>query len=196
MIWIGLTGGIATGKSTVTHFLRQQGFNVADADFFAKKALEPQSPLLETVLQHFGPKVLNQQGQMDRVLLGQIIFSNSAEKLWLENLIHPYVQNEIQKLKQSWTAQGCKFAFYDVPLLFEKNLDSQFDKILAIICPRSEQIQRLQKRNNFSIAEAELRIQNQVTDEERKKRASYIIENNGNLEDLETKTLEFLKTLK
>lgn len=195
MKWIGLTGGIATGKSTVTKILRKKGYLVVDADEIAKQALQPGHPELKQVIQVFGQEYLQPDGSLDRKGLGEKIFLNPVEKEKLEKIVHPFVQAEVAHQRKEAEKRGVAIAFYDVPLLFEKKLEPQFDSILLIAADESLQIERLQSRNGFTLEESKLRIQNQLPMSEKRKRSDYIIENNSDLAHLEKQVDAFLKSI-
>src|SRR4051794_13154392 len=122
MLWVGLTGSIGSGKSTAAKILREMGYSVLDADQAARQALSPGMPAEAEVLKLFGTS--------ERRALGKIVFSDPAKLLQLEQLIHPYVKKEVLKERQQLEQQGAEVAFYDVPLLFEKQMEKDFDLIL------------------------------------------------------------------
>lgn len=185
MWWVGLTGGIASGKSTVAKLFKKAGVPVADADELARLALAPGSPGLEKVLSYFGTGVLDHGGNLDRRSLGSIVFGSPEKLLYLESLIHPWVQEQVARLQARFASEGHPFAIYDVPLLFEKNREMQFDRIIVVGCSLATQLERLQQRNRFTIEEAEQRVQNQLPLEEKMRKATDVIWNEGNLEELE-----------
>ena len=186
MKWIGLTGGIATGKSAVAEIFRNKGVAVIDADPIAHQALVPSSPVFKELVQTFGQDVLSTDGGIDRKLLGQKIFANEKLRLKLDSIVHPYVRSQVALLKQKLNDQSCKLAIYDVPLLFEKNMQKDFDKIIVVTCDPQIQKTRLMKRNNLSEKEAAQRIAAQLPMSEKIRQADFVIENNGSLEELKT----------
>ena len=195
MLWIGLSGGIASGKSTAREILEGLGFSVADADKIARKTLAPGGLALAPAVQLFGQEILNPQGEIDRAKMAKIVFSDKSQLTKLEQLIHPIVQNEVQKLRQQWQQQGQSISFYDVPLLFEKNLQSQFDFTLVIHCSEKLQRARLKARDQMTDAEIDLRIKNQLPLSQKAQLADYVIENEGSLEDLKLQLEKFLESL-
>lgn len=185
MLWIGLTGGIGSGKSTVAGLFKKAGVPVADADELARLALGPGSEASQKVLSHFGPGVLGDDQGIDRRKLGALVFQNPAELRYLESLIHPVVQKKTRELRERFESEGHAFAIYDVPLLFEKNLNAQFDRVLVVGCRQETQLKRLALRSGLSQAEALQRIQNQMNLDEKMKKADDTIWNEAGLDQLE-----------
>lgn len=184
MKWIGLTGGIACGKSAVATHLRAKGWSVVDADVLAHKALSPGTSSYTNVVSFFGPQILSADKSIDRKSLGAIVFNDKAKLLKLEEFIHPWVQEQTRTHREQFQKAGEKMAFYDVPLLFEKNLHSQFDDVIVVACDEKIQIERLKKRNGFNEEEARRRIAAQMPLMEKVKRTSHVIYNNGTLAEL------------
>lgn len=195
MKWIGLTGGIACGKSAVAAHLRAKGWSVVDADVLAHKALSPGTSSYANVASFFGTGVLNGDKTIDRKRLGAIVFSDKDKLLKLEGFIHPWVQEQTRIHREQFEKAGEKMAFYDVPLLYEKNLQSQFDAVIVVACDESIQIQRLKSRNGFSEEEARRRIAAQMPLAEKIQRTPYVIYNNTTLEDLHTQTNKILSDM-
>ncbi len=179
MKWIGLTGGIATGKSTVTGLIESRGFSVIDADQISHELTQIAQPGYIQILAHFGSEILDPSLRIDRKKLGQLIFSSAEKKMQLEKILHPLIQERVQELKQSFEELGKSVLFYDVPLLFENNLVFQFDAVLMVWCQEDIQIQRLMERNQLSIEEAQLRIKAQLPMLEKIKQSHYCIDNSG-----------------
>lgn len=162
---IGLTGGIATGKSTVTKYLRKVGYVVLDADEFAHHAYDDQ-PCRAKIIEAFG--------EADRVKIGQIVFHDRKARGRLEDIIHPYVREEIQKAIDTSTQ---KILFIDVPLLFEAHFDELCQAIIVVSASQETELERLMARNHLSRQEALTRIQAQMPLSEKVKRATYVIDN-------------------
>jgi len=179
MKWIGLTGGIATGKSTVTGLIESRGFAVIDADHISHELTQLAEPGYVQILSHFGNEILDPALKIDRKKLGQIIFSSPGQKQALEQILHPLIQERVQELKEGYQVAGKSVLFYDVPLLFENNLSSQFDSVLMIWCQEDIQLKRLMKRNNLSQEEALQRIRAQLPMSEKIKNSTYCIDNSG-----------------
>lgn len=188
MKWIGLTGGIACGKSAVAAHLRSKGWSVIDADVLAHAALSPGESSYQRVVQFFGSGIVNADKSIDRKALGTIVFADRSKLEYLEQVIHPWVQQQTQKKRKELEDAGATLAFYDVPLLFEKNLHSQFDEVIVVACDEALQVSRLQARNGFSVEEAKRRIAAQMPLLEKIKRTSHVIYNNGTLAELEAAT--------
>ena len=184
MMWIGLTGGIACGKSAVTEYLRSKGLDVVDADELAHKALSRGESSYNSVVKEFGESVLAPDKSIDRKTLAAIVFNDKTKLLTLEQIVHPWVQTQVKAKRSALEVAGKTLAFYDVPLLYEKNLVAQFDQTIVVACDEKLQIERLNKRNGFSAEEARRRIAAQWPLVEKIKKANHVIYNNGSLEDL------------
>jgi dephospho-CoA kinase len=189
--WIGITGSIGTGKSTVAQIIRQLGYMVLDADVIAKNQLAKNSQGYQQVLTTFGDEILTTDNEIDKNKLAKIVFNNKVELHKLESIVHPLVQKEIQKIKSEQSAKGAKALFYDVPLLFEKQMQSQFDEVILIAAEEKNQIQRIKTRNNWSNEEIAKRLSSQMKLEEKRKLSRYVIENDGDLISLQ-KQIELL----
>ena len=153
-MWIGLTGGIATGKSAAAAILREMSIPVIDADVLAHQELQPGSESFQSIVQEFGSRILSQDGTICRQELAMLIFSNENERVKLEAIIHPKVQEKVKHFREKQIFMGTEIAVYDVPLLFEKNLESQFDGVLLIDCEDQIQLDRLMTSNGLSVTEA------------------------------------------
>jgi dephospho-CoA kinase len=190
MLWIGLTGGIASGKSTVAKLLAEQGYSVINADHLAHQAMSAGSSGAAKVLHRFGPSVFRPDGSVDRAKLGALVFQDTTgqARLDLEAILHPEVRLEAAKEKDRCRKAGQKLAFYEIPLLFEKKLESQFDKIICVAVDPKIQIQRLMDRSQLDLAAAEARIQSQLPQAAKVTGSDYVIWNNGTLEDLKSAT--------
>ena len=195
MKWIGLTGGIATGKSTVAKIIRDLGRPVIDADSLARDVVRPQTPGWQAVVQAFGRDILSPDQSLNRQLLGQIIFKDPIQREKLESILHPLIQELKNKERLRLENDGCDLAFYDVPLLFEKNLQKDFDKIVLVYCSREEQIQRLIERNHLSQSEAEERLKSQLPIDEKIKKSDFVIMNRGSIGELRANTISVLNEL-
>ncbi len=163
MIVIGLTGGVATGKSTVAKMFQQCGAVVIDADLLARHAVEPGKPAWRAIVKLFGKTILNPDRSLNRQMLGAIVFRHPAKRRALEAIIHPRVAREQARLtKQAARQDPHAVVMYDVPLLFEAGIDKRVDQTIVVTADRTTQISRLKKRNGLSRAEALHRINSQM----------------------------------
>lgn len=196
MKWVGLTGGLGTGKSTVSQMLIQRGIPVIDADRIAREVTEPNGPAFLKIVQDFGKGILSSDGSIDRVLLAKQVFGNPEKLLRLEKIIHPLVQEEVARQRQWLKDQGHTWAVYDVPLLFEKNLKSQFDFVVVVsVTDVKIQIQRLKARNGWNDEEIQKRIGSQKSLSEKEAGADYVIHNDADLSSLEKKVATMVQML-
>lgn len=180
---IGLTGGIATGKTTVSRYLQSHyGLPILDADVFARQAVEPGSTILQAIAQRYGATVLNPDGTLHRRQLGQIIFQDPQEKQWIEQQIHPFVR---QQFTQGMAALAqSPIVVQAIPLLFEANLTDQVTEIWVVICPETTELERLIARDSLSTEAAQARIRNQWPLAEKTKQADVVLDNSQTLEFL------------
>ena len=192
MRWIGLTGGIASGKSSVSELLKELGFPVIDADEIAKKVVAKGNPGLRLVTSHFGADMLNSQGELDRRKLGQVVFGQAEKLRELEMLLHPLVKMEVMKLKTELLKKGCTLAFYDVPLLFEKQMEADFDGILLVTASLETQKKRMRERDGLNDLEIHHRLKAQMLMIEKQKRATWILPNEGSPQELREALIKIL----
>ena len=178
---IGLTGGIASGKSTVSAYLQEKGASIIDADAIAHELLAPGKPLYEAYRQHFGDKILLSDGQLDRRVIGKLVFSDPAEREWIDATAHPLIQHEICQRVRQYQAEKKSLIVLDVPLLFESGWDKMAEKVCLVYAEEKIQQERLMKRNGYGREEAAARIAAQMPLEEKKKRADCLIDNSGSL---------------
>lgn len=180
---IGLTGGIATGKSTVAQYLESQhGLPVLDADVYARQAVAPGSTILAAIARRYGPPILQADGTLDRSQLGQIIFRDPAEKTWLEQQIHPFVR---QRFAQAMAQHAAAPVVVQViPLLFEADLTHQVTEIWVVACSADMQLQRLMERNRLTPTAAAARMQNQWPLAQKAARADVVLDNDTTLPHL------------
>ena len=175
---IGITGGIASGKSTVTNFLRQKGFEVVDADALVHQLQKPGGRLYQILVEHFGEKVLLEDGELNRPLLASLIFSNSEEREWSKETQGKIIRDELRALRDKFSETEELF-FMDIPLLFEQDYASWFDETWLVYVRLDTQLDRLMNRDQLSKESAETRLASQWPLEEKKKLATYILDNNG-----------------
>jgi len=180
MILVGLTGGVATGKSTVAKMFKQCGAAVINADLLARQVVEPGKPAWRAIVKLFGKTVLNQDRSLDRQALGSIIFHNPKKRRQLERIIHPRVAREQQRLvRRVAKRKPHAVVIYEVPLLFEAGVGKRVDTIIVVTVDRETQVARLKKRNGLSRAEALRRISSQMPLAKKIQRADHVL--NGTL---------------
>jgi len=178
MVRVGLTGGIASGKSLVAADLAARGAIIIDADVLAREVVEPGTPALAAIVERFGSKVLT-DGQLDRSRLGEIVFADPLARRDLERIVHPAVRARAIELERS--AEGAAVVVHVIPLLVETGQQQNFDFVVTVDVDQETQIQRLMARNGFSRAEAESRIAAQATREDRRAAADVVLDNTGAL---------------
>ena len=189
---IGITGGIASGKSTVTNFLRQKGFEVVDADALVHQLQKPGGRLFPILVEYFGEKVLLEDGELNRPLLASLIFSNSEEREWSKQTQGQIIREELGSLRDKLSQTDDVF-FMDIPLLFEQDYASWFDETWLVYVRRDTQLDRLMNRDQLSKESAETRLASQWPLEEKKKFATYILDNNGSREQLLSQVVTLLE---
>ena len=188
---IGITGGIASGKSTVTEFLRQKGFQVVDADVVVHQLQKPGGRLYQVLVEHFGEKVLLKNGELNRPLLAGLIFSNPEEQEWSKRTQGEIIREELAALRNQLNQTEALF-FMDIPLLFEQNYASWFDETWLVYVNRDVQLDRLMKRDQISKEAAESRLNSQWPLERKISLASHSLDNNGNQEQLIAQVVQLL----
>lgn len=181
---VGLAGGIGSGKSTISLLFNQLGIISIDADDVAREVVEPGTPCLLEITQKYGNEILLADKTLDRRQLRHIIFNNPDEKKWLESITHPAIKNRIEELIE---AADSKYVLLVHPILFETGQDKICDYVIAISVPRDKQIKRVCKRDNCSEELANKMIDSQISDIRRTALANTIIENTGNISDLNAK---------
>ena len=189
---IGITGGIASGKSTVTNFLRQKGFEVVDADALVHQLQKPGGRLYQILVEHFGEKVLLEDGELNRPLLASLIFSNYEEREWSKQTQGQIIREELGSLRDKLSKTEDLF-FMDIPLLFEQEYASWFDETWLVYVRRDTQLDRLMKRDYLTIEDAQTRLASQWSLEEKKRLASHILDNNGSREQLLSQVASLLQ---
>ena len=189
---IGITGGIASGKSTVTNFLRQKGFEVVDADAVVHQLQKPGGRLYRILVDHFGVEVLLDNGVLNRPLLASLIFSNPEEQEWSKETQGELIREELGFVRDK-LAQTEDLFFMDIPLLFEQEYASWFDETWLVYVSRDTQLDRLMKRDYLTIEDAQARLASQWPLEEKKRLASHILDNNGSREQLLSQVASLLQ---
>lgn len=175
---IGLTGGIATGKTTVADYLATTyHLPILDADIYAREAVQPGSLVLEAITQRYGAEILLPDGSLNRMQLSQIVFNSSDERLWLEQQIHPYVRDRFVRATQD--LQDNKTLVLVVPLLFEAQMTDLVTEIWVVFCSRQQQIERLMQRSLLTLEAAQARINSQLPIAEKCDRAHVVLDNSS-----------------
>lgn len=180
---IGITGGIASGKSTVSLYLQELGFTIVDADLASRAVVEPGEEAYHQVVKAFGEDILLTDGNIDRVKLGSIIFNDQEKRLLLNGIVHPAVRNWMRLKTEAALSSGEETVFMDIPLLFESKLTFMVDKTLLIYVDEQVQLKRLMNRNGLSETEALARINSQMPLADKKALADAVIDNNGDINE-------------
>ncbi|OAS88820.1 MULTISPECIES: dephospho-CoA kinase [Metabacillus] len=192
---IGLTGGIASGKSTVSDMLRKQGIRVIDADQIAREVVEIGKPAYEQIVKTFGQDILHEDKTINREKLGTLIFSEENKRQQLNKIVHPAVRKEMLKQTEEEKAHQAKIVVLDIPLLFESKLTYMVDEIIVVYVDEETQLKRLMKRNSYSEEEAKIRIGSQLPLKEKAELADEIIHNQGSIEETRAQVHELISKL-
>ena len=188
---IALTGGIATGKSTVASLLGLSGLRIIDADTISHKILDQNAEWVKT---HFGEEFLTPRGKVDRPKLGTVVFSDSEKRKELEAFLHPLIREEIER--QSEKQDSFKYPYLiDIPLFFESNA-YDIQESVVVYAPADIQLERFMKRNGFSEEESKRRIASQMPIDEKKARATWVIDNSKDLKHLQKECADFVEAIK
>lgn len=181
---IGLTGGIASGKSTVASILVERGAVLVDADRIAREVVLPGTELLEQVANRFGQAILNPDGSLNRKKLGEIVFADDAARKDLEGLLHPQIRLRMkQRMQEAEDTDPGRLVVVDVPLLYESGLQQMFEQVMVVYVPRPKQLERLMARDGITAAQAEQRLNAQMDIEKKRELADIVINNEGSLTD-------------
>lgn len=175
---IGLTGGIASGKSTVSELLSVFGFKVVDADKAAREAVKKGSKGLAQVREVFGDEAIDENGEMNRRYMGDLVFNHPEKRLELNAIIHPIVRDIMEEEKQEYLKQGYN-VIMDIPLLFENELENTLDEVWVVYTSESIQMDRLIQRNNLSLEDAKARVYSQISIDKKSRMADHVIDNLG-----------------
>lgn len=193
-IVIGLTGGIASGKSTVSNMIRKQGLRVVDADIIAREVVEIGQPAYKKIIETFDG-ILDEDKSINRQKLGSIIFADEKKRQQLNSIVHPAVREEMLKQVESEKQKNALAVVLDIPLLFESKLTHIVDKTILVYVDEHIQLERLMERNDYTEHEARMRIESQMPLKEKLKLADYVINNNGSLEETERQLRNILDTI-
>ncbi|ESU30823.1 hypothetical protein G3A_19900 [Bacillus sp. 17376] len=189
---IGLTGGIASGKSTISAMFTELGITVIDADIEARLAVEPGEKAYNDIVSHFGTEILEEDGTINRPKLGEIIFNNKEKRLLLNSIVHPAVRERMAQKRAKAEEANEKAVVMDIPLLFESNLTGLVEKIIVVYVDEHTQLERLMKRNGFSEEEAYSRIKSQMPLKDKVGMADAVIDNSGSIEQSRQQLLDIL----
>lgn len=181
MFKLGLTGGIATGKTTISNYLKSIDIPVLDADEYARKVVEPGTPGLDEITNTFGEQVLRADGSLNRKLLGQIVFNDSSARQTLNDITHPRIQQMMADELHRLAEQQIPLVILDIPLLLENQNVAGADAVMVVTIPESLQLTRLMQRNNLTEKEAQSRISAQMPLAEKEKLADFVIDNSGTI---------------
>ncbi|MGW7976076.1 dephospho-CoA kinase [Staphylococcus xylosus] len=173
---IGLTGGIASGKSTVSELLTAHGFKVVDADIASRQAVEKGTEGLARVKEVFGDEAIDEDGNMNRSYVGEVVFNQPEKRLILNEIVHPIVRDIMEKEKEEYLEQGYN-VIMDIPLLFENDLQETVDEVWLVYTSESIQIDRLMERNDLSMEEAKARVYSQISIDKKRRMADHVIDN-------------------
>ena len=190
---VGLTGGVASGKSTVAALLHELGALVVDADVLSREVVEPGTPGLAAVVREFGPEVLGPEGRLDRARMGAVVFADDDRRSALEAIVHPLVRARAAQIEAA--APAGVLVVHDIPLLVETGQAADFDAVLVVDVPEAVQVERAMRDRGWDQAEARSRIAAQATRQERLAAATHVIDNTGTREDLRQRVTEVFEQL-
>lgn len=192
MLILGLTGGIACGKSTISQTLRQQGAYIVDGDELSRRLTGPGGAALPAIRRRFGDQVFQADGTLDRRALGQLVFSDDAARQALDDVMQPLLRQLILKEIGAARGAGVSLCMLDMPLLYEKGLDTLCDRVWCAWLPHDTQLARLMVRDGFTAQEAESRIASQLPVDEKAARADIVIDTSGSIQYTKEKVLALL----
>lgn len=192
---IGLTGGIACGKSTVSRMLAERDARIIDADLIAREVVRPGEEAWSLVVERFGRDILLANDELDRAKLGSLVFSDEQARLDLNAIVHPAIRGRMRQLTKEAQEEGIALIVLDIPLLYESKLEYMVEKVVVVYCTVNLQLERLMKRNGFDEEEARRRIASQMSIEDKRLRADYVIDNSGTLTETEQQVNELVGRL-
>ncbi|RWS31189.1 dephospho-CoA kinase-like protein [Leptotrombidium deliense] len=197
MLIIGLTGGIGSGKSTIARFITEAGIEVIDSDVIAREVVAPQTKAWFRLREQFGSEIIQSDGFIDRSKLAAIVFSDNSKRKILNNIVHPEIYKEILK-RILWLFLKCEsLVVLDLPLLYESGYMLKFmAKVIVVYCTYDQQKQRIITRNNYNEQEANARINSQMSLEEKKRRADFVVDNSKDLQFTKTQVQEIVSQLR
>ena len=189
---IGLTGGIATGKSTVSELLTAYDFKVVDADLASREAVKKGSKGLEQIKEKFGPEAIDENGEMNRKYMGELVFKHPEQRLELNKIVHPIVREIMENEKNRYLNEGYH-VIMDIPLLYENDLPDTVDEVWVVYTSESIQIERLMERNNLSQEDAKARVYSQISIDKKSRMADHVIDNLGDKLELKQNLQQLLE---
>lgn len=189
---LGLTGGIASGKSTVLSFFKDYQFPIVDGDQIAREIVQAGQPALKAIVAHFGAEILLPNGELNRKQLGAIIFADAKKRKALDTLLNPYLRTAIYQAVEA-KKQQADLVVVDLPLLYEGHYETLMDQIAVVYLPEVTQIKRLMQRDQLSYQAAKQRIDSQMSIEEKKERADILFDNQGSLAQTKEQVTTWLK---
>lgn len=195
MILIGLTGNIASGKSTVARLLSERGVTIIDADVLARRVVEPGMPAFDEIVRRWGSGIVALDGSLDRDALRRIVFSNHEELEQLNHIVHPEVAAFRDRLVREARQRGDRLVVCDIPLLFEGGMVDQFDRIVLVDAPRPIRLERLMRERGLSETAAMDMMTAQMPAELKRARADYVIDNTGTVRELEERVTDVWQAL-
>lgn len=193
---VGLTGGIASGKSVVSNYLKQKGIPIIDADVVAREVVEPGTKGLQKIVDHFGTDYLTSEQTLDRKKLGQLIFSNEAAREQLAVFLDQAILDRMQELTAAYRTRQEPLIVWDMALLIEKNYQSLVDEVLLVSVAPDIQVERLMARDHISAKEAKQKIASQLPLQEKKRFADLLVDNSGTLDETYRQIDHWLENLK
>ena len=196
MLVIALTGGIATGKSTVAHLFSEFGLPVMDADRFSHETIAPHTKAWKEIVRHYGQTIVGEDDQIDRKKLGGIVFRNPIERKHLESIIHPVVQKRIKERLSQLSDHGCPLALVEVPLLFEVGWEKEFDIVVVVSCDEAEQKRRCKRKFGLTPEEVRERIAAQIPLTQKCQAADFVINNSGSIDDTRTQVKKIYEKIR
>lgn len=196
MLRVGLTGSIATGKSLVSRYLQELGAHNIDYDQLSRAVVEPDLPAWQDIVGYFGEGILQPDRKLDRTKLGKIVFSDEAKRKKLESFIHPRVYAEANQQEKAFVeSDPHAMVVHEVPLLFEVGRDRVMDKTVVVYASEDNQLKRLMARDGMSEEDARSRIKSQMSVEDKRRRADYVIDNNGTMEETKRQVQDLYRKL-
>ncbi|SET78983.1 dephospho-CoA kinase [Salinibacillus kushneri] len=190
---IGLTGSIATGKSTVSRILQEEGLPIVDADQISRKVVEPGERAYQTIVKTFGEKILYEDGTINRKKLGSIVFTDNTKRKQLNNIVHPEVRRKMLEDRDRYVNEGHRAVVLDIPLLFESKLTDFVDRTVVVYVSRDIQLKRLMERDNSTKDEALQRIQSQMSVKEKAEMADAVINNERAIQETREQVKKLLQ---